>query len=417
VRTIREFYTVGLFVSVLLLCSCATTSRPSSDTSAAPLPADVSMNKDAGRGAHLYIMLRLQTGAELPFLVDTGSPVTVFAQSLAPQLGKRLDTTTLSNFGDHYQGGFYAAPKLYLGRTPLITAGHVLASDYVEQMSARTGRPLLGVLGMDCLQHYCLQLDFQAGKVRFLDPNRLHTTHLGQAFTLTFSSAGNSDSDYIRPFTRRCSLAGGPDCDLCIDTGANGDGALEPQLFRRELEARRSRAGSDAPQDQEPNSVELPQCVWSGGTYTDLHLGKGRDSKEGDRGESSLGLAFLARHLVTFDFPHRIMYLRQTRRGPLVDEELVAAGRAAGDSALPFARELWKNGQLPGCSRRDGSTLADTYRFEPNPDTVTFDLRKEGDSAIYHYSLTRASKNGPWQLQKAWRTDADGRLMEEYPIP
>ena len=58
------------------------------------------MNKDAGRGGHLVVTLRLQSGEELPFLVDTGSPMTVLDKSLEPQLGKCLGTETLWNFGE-----------------------------------------------------------------------------------------------------------------------------------------------------------------------------------------------------------------------------------------------------------------------------------------------------------------------------
>jgi len=33
-----------------------------------------------------------------------------------------------------------------------------------------------------------------------------------------------------------------------------------------------------------------------------------------------LGLQFLARHLITLNFPKRIMYLKRTSVGPLIDE-------------------------------------------------------------------------------------------------
>jgi hypothetical protein len=64
---------------LLLLCSCATESsiRPQ-------LPADVTMNKEAGRGGHLIVTLRLENGEEIPFQVDTGAPITVFDKSLEP---------------------------------------------------------------------------------------------------------------------------------------------------------------------------------------------------------------------------------------------------------------------------------------------------------------------------------------------
>jgi len=409
--------TTGLFLSALLLCSCATAPHPSAATGLPALPADVTMNKDAGRGGHLVITLRLQSGEELPFMVDTGSPMMVLDKSLESKLGECLGTDTLWNFGATYEASRYAAPKLYLGDTLLITDSNALTSDYAAKMSSAMGHPIMGILGMDCLQHYCIQLDFKAGKMRFWDPAHLKPAKLGQAFPLTFSSAGNSDPELIRPFIHHVSLVGGQDANVLIDTGYDGDGALEPGLFRRQVREQRLHVNEDATKDQEPNNVGLPRCVWNGATYTDLWLGNGSDSTEGESGENSLGLRFLARHLVTFDFPHRTLYLKRISCGPLVDDELAAAGRAAGGSAFKYARKLKKNGQLPGWSKRDRGIGAAVYHFHRHPDTVTLDILKKGDSSTYHYEFTRASKDRPWDMQKAWRTDQDDRTIDAYPVP
>ena len=43
--------------------------------------------------------------------------------------------------------------------------------------------------------------------------------------------------------------------------------------------------------------------------------------------------------------------------------------------------------------------------------------RLEGQPAegsICHYTVVRESNDSPWKLQKAWRTDAHGRVVEEY---
>src|SRR5207244_10946810 len=85
---------IGACVCLGLLSSCATAPIWFPDDSIRPsLPADASLNKGAGRGDELYLTLRLETGEELLFVVDTGSPCTVFDKSLEPKLGKRLGTT------------------------------------------------------------------------------------------------------------------------------------------------------------------------------------------------------------------------------------------------------------------------------------------------------------------------------------
>src|SRR6185437_6672604 len=92
----------GIVFSLLLLCSCATerSSHPH-------LATEVAINKDAGRGGLLFIMLRLENVEELPFVLDTGSPGTLFDKSLIPKLGKRLPLGrwTVSMPGDKQKSG------------------------------------------------------------------------------------------------------------------------------------------------------------------------------------------------------------------------------------------------------------------------------------------------------------------------
>src|SRR5665213_2535033 len=87
-KTILKVRALGTILSLLLLCSCTTQNsvRPN-------LPAETSFNKGAGHGDNLYMTLRLESGEELLFVVDTGSTVTYLDKSLEPKLGKRLNTT------------------------------------------------------------------------------------------------------------------------------------------------------------------------------------------------------------------------------------------------------------------------------------------------------------------------------------
>src|ERR1700733_16293677 len=147
-----------MLLSLLLLCSCATTRPSSVIIPASDLPADVTINKDAGRGNLLFVTLRLDDGENLPFVVDTGAESTLLDNSLEPQLGRRLGTVKANNWGHISDAGMFAAPKLSLGSTPLMTDRHIFTFDF-KQLSSQTIRHVKGVLGMDCLKHYCIQLD------------------------------------------------------------------------------------------------------------------------------------------------------------------------------------------------------------------------------------------------------------------
>jgi hypothetical protein len=158
---------------------------------------------------------------------------------------------------------------------------------------ASSNRRLAGVLGMDCLQNYCVQLDFMARKMRFLDPDHLPTEDLGKAFALTISSG----SAFVRE-----NLLGLKGAQSAIDTGCNFDGVLTPKLFQQ---------WTNRVSNTRTTEAHFPNCLFGGSSYTNLHL-------TGD-GPNLLGLRFLARNLVTFNFPKRTIYLKRTSVGPLAD--------------------------------------------------------------------------------------------------
>ena len=158
----------GLIVMLLVLCSCTTQKSASPPPIRAQLPPEVTLNEDAGRGGWLIVPVRLDDGQELSFLVDTGASGTLFDKSLAPLLHRLPGSVTLRLWGGREEAELYEAPRLYLGGVPLLT-GRVVATHDFKQFSALAGRRIQGCLGMDCLGHYCIQLDFSAGKLRFLD--------------------------------------------------------------------------------------------------------------------------------------------------------------------------------------------------------------------------------------------------------
>jgi hypothetical protein len=390
----------GVLVSLMLLCSCATEKPTRSQ-----LPADATLNKNAGRGGWIIVTLRLESGEELPFLLDTGAPWTLFDKSHEPKLGKRVATGTNWNFGTALEAGIYAAPKLYLGNTVLMMTGSNIGTEDCKKISATAGRPIMGILGMDVLEHYCIQLDFAARRMRFLDDEQASKKGWGKPFALT--NLGNGC------FSISENLTGAKGPASMIDTGALYGGWLMPDLYQQWTNQ------AKLPADGE---VRSPYGVLAGERYPDIYLDR-LDEKSLLKDETNIswngiGLRFLSRHLVTLDFPKRTLYLKRTSIGPLVDKDTIAAGKAAGKKALRFLESLKKQGQLPGWSKKEKyAHRRETFSFT-YPDTVAFNhLQKKGDSSIYHYEVTRASTTSPWKLQKAWRADQNDHTVEDYHVP
>src|ERR1700722_9815876 len=83
--------------------------------------------------------------------------------------------------------------------------------------------------------------------------------------------------------------------NLLVDTGRDNDGGLEPQAFPQAVREHQGDVTDE-------NIAEFPECVWQGGTYTNIVIGTwATNIVEPD----ALGLRFFGRHLVTLDFPHR----------------------------------------------------------------------------------------------------------------
>jgi hypothetical protein len=271
----------------LALCgSCATR-----DSVPPPRPPDVSINEGAGRKDLLFVTLRMDQTNDLSFLLDTGAPFTLVDKSLEPLLGKpRRFRVWINSMYGRKRENLYRAPQLYLGTAPLRGGPRVATMDFRRLSKdlngyAHTDHRIMGLLGMDCLEHYCIQLDFAAGQIRFLDPNDPQPPP-GRPFPMTFAWGHHV---FIRE-----TLIPAPHRRSMLDTGGDLDGTLTPKFYRHWTNG--------------PGS----QVVFGGQTYTNLYLAQ-------DPRDIVIGLSFLARNLTTFNFPKRLLYVQPVSAGPLAE--------------------------------------------------------------------------------------------------
>ncbi|MGA3266647.1 MAG: aspartyl protease family protein [Verrucomicrobiota bacterium] len=388
-------------ICTIILCSCATQEsiHPPLSIERPPLPPEASFNKTAGRGGVLLITLLLKDGATLPFMLDTGAPATILDESLDSRLGKCLGT---NQFGYRWFGTesvrSYKAPKLCMGGVKLLTCDSVMTGDLTRILP---NHQIMGILGMDCLRRYCIQLDFAANRIRFLDPDHLDTNDLGNAFPLTIF-AGNAST--------RGNMFGQRKARFCVDTGCNVDGMLKPTMLRREM--RKQTVGS-AGQIKSPAGATVNQVFFDKFLFNDNACYHDVNLVDGVYG-NIIGLHFLARHLVTLDFPRQTMYLQRWSDESFVDE------------AREFLKGLKDKGQLPGLSKgARGHFYNDWLLVKPSksgrpqvyPVSRLFYFWTASNSFRYNYTVVLASQDSEWKLQRAWRTDANGKMIEEYPVP
>lgn len=279
-------------------------------------------------------------------MVDTGSPVTVLRKDLAPELGMRIGEQVMEWSQGRITNGVYLAPNIYLGDTPLHTEGVILTDEHKS------------ILGTDVLRYYCIQLDFNSNKMRFLDPDHLQTNDLGQAFPLTISG------DHVIVHARLLGVN-----KWVVDTGSPFDGSMVAQDFARASKWQQVTPILISKHTQPSRGACFPLAKLDGHEYSDLYM-----AESPAHIPNIIGLAFMARNLVTLNLPKRVMYLKQVTSGSAILGGLLTL------EARTFLEGLAEKGQLPGCpaSNDDIDWVPETEDTERYPASRTLKYQTSG---------------------------------------
>jgi len=353
---LRRLLRMAGLIGLLSLCSCATRPFP-----APRFPQDISINDCSRYGEWIQVKLRLDNGKEFSVMVDTGGPRTVLDKSLEPWLGKSVGRGT---WYEPMEGGLlkvnlYAAPKVYAGETRLCLPNRICTYDLQKACPG-----LMGILGMDTLRNYCIQFDFAHHTMRLLDPRQPAGGNLGEGFPLTIlfglviAHTNFFDTGNIH---------------FCPDTGCTtADAIMEPFRLNRVLKKQKP-----VWEDHLPSYSGAPKRLvgfstgeFANHSYSDLIF---QDWPGAWPGGNLIGLPFLSRNLVTFNFPRRMMYLKQetAKSGNSTHFATMAAGK--------YLNRLRKDGQLPWWTTNEngaGETPALPHDFTSHPLTLTFDCHK-----------------------------------------
>ncbi|MEZ0254957.1 MAG: hypothetical protein ACAI37_06745 [Chthoniobacter sp.] len=287
---------LAALVAGLLLASCASVPPPMPADPARPgLPPATAFDRGLGTNRVLCLRLQNERGENWRFLVDSGSPITIVDRSFRNRLGPSIGTEAIRYAwsGDAVTQ-VHAAPRLFLSNTLLLSGPHVWSDDLRKIWP---GRGVDGILGLDCLRHYCVQFDFSTRTVRFLDPERATGPSLGRAFPL-LTLVNNTI------FVVGDLLGTGPTL-YQVDTGCTVDAVMKPPIFEKAWQRQQPEWTRQFPSGEGRPVVEagFPHATFNGETYSKLII----DSAD----HNFLGLRFLARHVVTFNFPKNTMYLRR----------------------------------------------------------------------------------------------------------
>ena len=233
-------------------------------------------------------------GKERNFLLDTGSTVSVFDRSLSSGTPVRMITVGPPS-GRPVEKGLYEPPKASVGGLDMRPAGPVLYSNF-SAMRAVSDRDIWGLIGMQFLKSYIVQVDFDARKVRLLDPRTISREDWGAPVPMRINGSGLPEIE--------ARIEGQNPVIFVIDTGDNGGGNLSRSLFELLFPEQKNARVKNlmftgmraSPSGRAPTlsigALSLPGIVFESARI------------------SSLGLTLLRRCTATFDFPRGTLYLK-----------------------------------------------------------------------------------------------------------
>ena len=111
----------------------------------------------------------------------------------------------------------------------------------------------------------------------------------------------------------------------------------------------------------------------------------------------------------------------ETMRTNLLNALTNSAMVEMGD-AVKFLTQLKKNGELPGVQKDSHADVTtgvlpiSKFQTAEYPFVVTFHVLLMGDSLTNHYTVERPAAGSNWQLKRAWRTDTEGKIVNEWQI-
>jgi hypothetical protein len=262
---------------------------------------------------------------EYLFELDTGSSRTVFDISFKDQLGKSKRTDKANVLGKQIDVEVFDAPEAFLGPFNLKDCGEISASN-LKPIALAIEKDIRGLIGMDLLGKYAVQIDFDKGKVlffeshpeggilSFLRPKKNRHPEWGQKLPIECVKGKRAKVPSVQGTIEGIKVG------FVIDTGyndlfANSAGVLESPIFNKirskiEFEAEVTSAESKAESDQSTFDVSPGEKYALVGKFS-LGSLEYQDVIFWSSENSRLGLRLLSRHLVTFDFPNNNIYLKK----------------------------------------------------------------------------------------------------------
>ena len=302
---------VSLCICVLFFPDvCATVLQSSEEITRQEVLAEFTFTK----GEDIILLPVKFRGEEHLFIFDTGASWIMFDTSFENTLGNTRGSEIVNTHGKPIRVEFFDAPEIFLGPINMQDSGQLGCMD-LKRVNLALGKKLSGIIGMSFLKKYVIQIDYDEGKLLFLEPKS------DKGFFSFLQPQSGANPDWGERLKIKYNSGGIPQVRgkvfnigktyFMIDTGASTPKLLESKIFKNVIKHKEIQA-SGKPNVSVSGATRIEKLTIGPLKYEGLIFNEGK--------WSLLGTPFLSRHIVTFDFPHNAIYLKKGKAFDRVDE-------------------------------------------------------------------------------------------------
>lgn len=330
------------YVIVLAVVTAASPSLGESDSSDTPL---ATVRFDPGGDG--VVIPALVDGKVANLLLDTGATVSSVDTSFRALLGSPVRRHAIHTpDGASSEVEVFSAPEMKLGTMPIDGVKEIVCLDCSR--FREHGLDMQGFIGMDFLQRHVVRLDYDRGEVSFL---RVAPANPGSAVNLGLTSRGIP--------TLTLSVGGLGRRSFLIDTGtvtATSGDMDSPSIDRLLAKGEATLINKSQFLTQlsvaDCREIQVDEVTLESFQHSKLVFGE-------MPANNVVGLHYLSRYIVTFDFPHMKMYLKPGLRFRDPDEiDLNLSGASiARLSGKTTVLRVKKNGSARAAGLAPGDTI------------------------------------------------------------
>jgi hypothetical protein len=300
----KRFLSAAVVLTLFLLVSGPTLLQAAPPAGGGAAPQIVERFPIFKNGDALLASVSLKEG-QFPFLVDTGASGTVIDSLILK--GAPKQTVPVATPNGAIMVKRYEMPAATLGRLSFHPADLIMGIDLSKQREV-SGHELFGVIGMDFLRNYVMQIDFEKGELILM---KSLEGKPGTAIPLGYVMGGVPQVSFqVNKNTET----------FIVDTGAVGvsTGCLRAPLFKSLEKSGALKVIGKASAETGNGTMEM--SVGRLKSFTLAGFTVERPVFTDAASFSLLSLGFLSRFQVTFDFPNNTLYLKEGKSFKRLDK-------------------------------------------------------------------------------------------------